>query len=155
MRWAIFGASVRDFGYRHAEADLRIDVILSEAKDRPVAPAHVILTPSAASGKDRPATKDSVYYVYILANRNRVLYIGSTSDLRKRVAEHRLGLREGFTHRYSVDRLVYFELTPSSRAMVERERQLKGWRRQRKVDLIEATNPEWRDLGADELGELR
>ncbi|MGH7590385.1 MAG: GIY-YIG nuclease family protein [Gemmatimonadales bacterium] len=96
-----------------------------------------------------------MYYVYILANRNRVLYVGSTSDLRRRIAEHRLGLRKGFTHRYSINRLVYFELTPSSRAMVERERQFKGWRRERKVALIEAANPGWLDLAEAELGVIR
>ena len=94
-----------------------------------------------------------MFFVYILANRNGVLYVGSTSDLRRRIAEHRLGLRKGFTHRYSVDRLVYFEATESSRALVARERQLKGWRRGRKVELIQGLNPEWCDLAASEFGD--
>ena len=96
-----------------------------------------------------------MYWVYIMANQNRALYVGSTSELVRRVAEHRLGARRGFTHRYTVNRLVYYEMTESASAMVERERQLKGWRRARKVSLIESVNPEWRDLAEDDLGPLR
>ena len=73
-----------------------------------------------------------MYWVYIMANRNRALYVGSTSELVSRTAEHRVGARRGFTHRYTVNRLVYYEMTESAHAMVERERQLKGWRRARR-----------------------
>jgi putative endonuclease len=91
----------------------------------------------------------SSFYTYILASRSRVLYIGSTNDLRLRVSQHKSLSREGFTRRYNVTRLVYFEETPSSRAAVERERELKGWARRKKIDLIESVNPKWRDLSED------
>lgn len=92
-----------------------------------------------------------------MASVSGVLYIGSTSNLFKRVWQHRVDWFHGFSGRYRVDRLVYFEEHPSPLAMVTRERQLKGWVRRRKVDLIEAQNPGWRDLaegwyGRDGLG---
>ena len=73
------------------------------------------------------------YYVYILTSLTRVLYIGVTSDLKRRPYEHKHKLIVGFTAKYNVNRLVYFEETSNSRAAVERERQLKGWRREKKV----------------------
>ena len=92
-----------------------------------------------------------MYYVYILASRSRVLYVGVTNDLQRRLAEHKRQEADGVTARYNVKRLVYFEETPSSRAAVERERAIKGWRRSRKIALIEGVNPSWRDL-SEELG---
>ena len=91
---------------------------------------------------------DRTHHVYILASAGRVLYVGSTSNLTRRLAEHRAGKFRGFTKRYNVTRLVYFETTTSAPAAVARERQLKGWRRSRKLALVESTNPKWRDLGA-------
>jgi putative endonuclease len=87
--------------------------------------------------------------VYILTNARRtVLYIGVTSNLEKRLAEHRAGVHpSSFTKKYNVDRLVYVEAGRDIRAAIAREKQLKGWRREKKVALIEAMNPEWRDLG--------
>ena len=94
--------------------------------------------------------------VYILTNSRRtVLYVGVTSNLLKRVAEHIAGVHpSSFTRRYNVDRLVYFELTADIRAAIAREKQLKGWVRRKKVALIEAVNPSWRDLGEDVLALL-
>ena len=89
------------------------------------------------------------YYVYILASLTRVLYIGVTSDLKRRLYEHKHKLFEGFTAKYNVNRLVYFEETNNSRAAIERERQLKGWRREKKVALIDTENPGWKDLSAE------
>ena len=89
------------------------------------------------------------YFIYIVASKSGVLYVGSTSDLVRRTYQHRHGLIPGFTKRYRVDRLVWWETTPNSRAMVEREREIKGWRREKKVRLIEATNPGWHDLAVD------
>ncbi len=86
------------------------------------------------------------YWVYILASASRVLYIGVTNDLSRRVAEHQAGKGVAFTSRYSVRRLVYFEEHPDVRDAIAREKTLKGWRRERKVALIEQANPEWRDL---------
>jgi putative endonuclease len=87
-----------------------------------------------------------VYFVYILASVKRTLYIGVTNDLRRRVYEHKTGAIPGFTARYKVNRLVYFEPAEEAIAAIAREKQLKGWLRQRKLDLIEAANPEWEDL---------
>lgn len=93
------------------------------------------------------------FHVYILASRTRVLYIGKTSDLIRRLFQHRNGLCYGFTRRYNVTRLVYFEVTSSVLAAISRERQLKGWSRRKKIHLIESLNPAWLDLAADWFGE--
>ena len=87
--------------------------------------------------------------VYIMVNRHRtVLYVGVTSDLQKRISEHRAGVHpSSFTKKYNVDQLVYFELGKDIKSAIAREKQLKGWRRAKKVALIEAMNPEWNDLG--------
>jgi putative endonuclease len=92
-----------------------------------------------------------VYYVYIMSNRTHVLYIGVTNDLERRVPEHKARITPGFTRRYSLTRLVYFEEHQSISAAIEREKQLKGWRRKRKVELIESVNPAWSDLARDSL----
>jgi len=85
--------------------------------------------------------------VYVLASgRNGTLYIGVTSDLPKRVWEHREGLVEGFSRQYDVKRLVYYELHETMEAAITREKQLKKWKRAWKLRLIEAENPEWKDL---------
>jgi len=87
------------------------------------------------------------YYVYILAsNKNGTLYIGITSNLVKRIYEHKNEFVEGFTKQYSVHNLVYFEITESVESAIAREKQLKKWNRAWKIRLIEKTNPEWRDL---------
>ena len=88
------------------------------------------------------------YWVYIMASRNRVLYIGVTNDLRRRVYEHKAHEVAGFSAKYRVDRLVYLEQTNDVGAAIAREKQLKGWRREKKVALIEASNPAWDDLAA-------
>jgi putative endonuclease len=87
------------------------------------------------------------YYVYILTNtHNTVLYIGVTNDLKKRVWQHREKLVEGFTKRYNVTKLVYYEMFDDVRAAIAREKQLKGGSRQKKIDLVNSMNNEWRDL---------
>lgn len=88
------------------------------------------------------------YCVYIMSSRTRVLYIGVTNNLVRRVSEHKRKLMPGFTRRYNVTRLVYYECTNDVRAAIAREKQLKGWLRIRKIALIESMNPEWDDLGA-------
>jgi len=86
-------------------------------------------------------------YVYMLSNRTRgVLYVGITSDLVKRVWEHKEHLVRGFTQRYGIIRLVYFEATEDIASAIEREKHLKRWRRAWKIQLVEGFNPEWRDL---------
>lgn len=89
------------------------------------------------------------YYVYIMASRSRVLYTGITNDLARRVKEHRLGLNAGFTSRYRVTRLVYFEEWADIRDAIAREKEIKGWKRSRKTSLVEKRNPTWEDLAKD------
>jgi putative endonuclease len=87
------------------------------------------------------------YYIYILANeRNTVLYTGVTGDLTRRVYQHREKLVEGFTKRYHVTKLIYYEETQDAVAAIEREKQIKGWSRKRKVELVNSFNPDWDDL---------
>jgi len=86
------------------------------------------------------------YYVYILASRSGVLYTGVTNDLNRRVAEHKEGLIPGFTRKYKVTRLVYYESTPDVNAAIAREKQIKRWRREKKTSLIETINRGWADL---------
>jgi len=90
------------------------------------------------------------YYVYILASkRNGTLYIGVTSNLIKRIYEHKNNLVEGFTKKYFVHDLVYYEETTDINSAIEREKRLKKWNRQWKIELIEKSNPNWEDLYDD------
>jgi putative endonuclease len=90
------------------------------------------------------------YYVYIMANkRNGTLYIGVTNNLIKRVYEHKNNLVKGFTQKYQVYLLVYYEITPNIAAAIAREKQLKHWNRAWKLRLIEENNPDWKDLYND------
>ena len=87
------------------------------------------------------------YYVYILTNKtNRVLYTGVTNDLKRRIYEHRNKSADGFTKKYNVHKLVYFDYTTDVRSAISREKQIKGWTRAKKVALINEFNPEWQDL---------
>jgi putative endonuclease len=89
------------------------------------------------------------HYVYIMASTSRVLYVGVTNDLHRRVWEHKEKRVGGFTRRYNVTRLVYYEETNDARVAIEREKQIKGWLRAKKVALIEAVNPGWGDLSEE------
>ena len=87
------------------------------------------------------------YYVYILTNKSdRVMYIGVTNNLERRLYEHKQELVEGFTKRYHVHKLVYYEQTSDIRSAIQREKELKGWLRAKKNALVETMNPTWRDL---------
>ncbi len=87
------------------------------------------------------------YYVYIMSNKSNTLYIGVTNDLERRVYEHKHKLIDGFTKRYNLTRLVYYESTGDVTTVIAREKQIKGMLRSKKVELIETVNPLWKDLG--------
>jgi putative endonuclease len=88
------------------------------------------------------------YFVYILSSVSRTLYIGVTNDIERRVREHKQGLIPGFTAKYRINRLVYVEETTDVRDAIAREKQIKAWRRAKKIELIESVNPDWKDLSA-------
>jgi putative endonuclease len=90
------------------------------------------------------------YYVYIMTNKgNRALYTGVTNDLQRRVYEHKNKLVKGFTKKYNVIKLVFYEVCNDIESAILREKQIKGWLRAKKIALIESMNPEWRDLSLD------
>ena len=87
------------------------------------------------------------YYIYIMTNKlNTVLYTSITNDLKRRVYEHKNKIVEGFTKRYNIDKLVYYEVFEDSYNAITREKQIKGWVRKKKADLINSFNPIWEDL---------
>jgi putative endonuclease len=87
------------------------------------------------------------YYVYLLTNKNdKVMYVGVTNNLERRVHEHKTKMVRGFTDKYNVNKLVYFEETDDVRAAIAREKEIKKWRREKKNNLVVAVNPEWKDL---------
>jgi len=87
------------------------------------------------------------YYVYILSNwNNRVIYVGMTNNLERRIYEHKNKLVDGFTKKYNLNKLVYYEQTNDVNSAIQREKQIKKWRREKKNNLIEMMNPKWEDL---------
>jgi len=93
---------------------------------------------------------DKTYYVYLLTNwNNKVMYVGVTSNLERRVYEHKNKLVEGFTKKYNIGKLVYFETTNDVMAAIEREKQIKKWRREKKNQLVIGANPGWKDLSLE------
>ena len=89
------------------------------------------------------------YYVYIMSSLKGTLYTGVTSELKNRVYAHKNKLIPGFTNRYNIDRLVYYEETSEAKEAIAREKQIKSWRREKKIALIKTINPTWRDLSED------
>ena len=90
---------------------------------------------------------ESKKYVYLMTNStNKIIYTGVTSNLKKRIYEHKEKLVDGFTKKYNITKLVYYEVTSDVSAAIEREKQIKGWLRRKKITLIEAMNPQWTDL---------
>ena len=89
------------------------------------------------------------YYVYIMTNKSRTLYTGVTNNLMRRVYEHKNKLVEGFTKKYNIQFLVYYESTSSVHEALEREKQIKGWLRAKKIALIDSMNPQWKDLSTE------
>jgi putative endonuclease len=92
---------------------------------------------------------EGCYFTYIMASRSHTLYVGVTGNLHKRVFEHKWKEHEGFTARYNCDRLVWFERYQDVQKAIAREKELKGWRRSKKIALIESANPVWIDLSRD------
>ncbi len=86
------------------------------------------------------------YYVYILTNKSRTLYVGMTNNLERRVYEHKNKLVPGFTSKYNLDIILYYEQTADVLSAIAREKQIKGWTRSKKIALIESQNPKWLDL---------
>jgi putative endonuclease len=93
--------------------------------------------------------KEWRFYIYLLASKSRRLYTGMTNSLFHRVMEHKSGKVEGFTKRYKINRLVYYEVFKYVNNCIAREKEIKGWSRAKKVALIESVNPTWEDLAAD------
>ena len=90
------------------------------------------------------------YYVYVLTNwNNRVLYIGITNNIERRIYEHKHKKIEGFTSKYNLNKLIYFETFEDSLLAISREKELKKWRRKKKDELINLNNPKWKDLSAE------
>jgi putative endonuclease len=89
------------------------------------------------------------YYVYIMTNNSKTLYVGVTNDLNRRVFEHKNKLIKGFSKKYNLTKLVYFETFNQIEDVIRREKQLKNWHRQWKINLIEEVNNEWNDLSLD------
>ncbi len=90
------------------------------------------------------------YYVYIITNRKEgVLYIGVTNDLERRMSEHKQGLSKGFSKRYNLDKLIYFETYQYINDAIKREKNIKKWKREWKIELINEDNPKWEDLSKD------
>lgn len=89
------------------------------------------------------------FYVYIMTNRSKTLYTGVTNDPLGRVYEHKNKLIKGFTKKYNITKLVYFEETEDVGIAIAREKQIKGWLRSKKIALIESVNPRWKDLSED------
>jgi|ERR1700690_1607447 len=89
------------------------------------------------------------YYVYIMTNKSKTLYTGVTNDLVRRVLEHKSKSVSGFTSKYNITKLVYFEAGDNINVAIVREKQIKGWLRAKKIALIERENPEWKDLSED------
>ena len=86
------------------------------------------------------------YFVYILSSLKGTLYVGLTDDMRKRISEHKAGTFDGFTKKYNINRLMYFETIGTPKAAELREEQIKKYRREKKIALFQESNPEWRDL---------
>jgi putative endonuclease len=86
------------------------------------------------------------YFVYIITNKSGTLYTGVTNNLERRIYEHKHHLINGFTKKYKIEKLVYFEETNDIHAAISREKQIKGWLRKKKIALIESVNPGWKDL---------
>jgi len=92
---------------------------------------------------------DKAFYLYIMSSKSGTLYVGMTNNIKRRVYEHKCRLIPGFTKKYKVERLLYIETINDPVSAIKREKQIKGWRREKKVALIDSINPRWNDLSRD------
>jgi putative endonuclease len=92
---------------------------------------------------------DRNFFVYIMANQSRTIYTGVTNDIFRRVQQHKDKTHPGFTSKYNINKLVYYEECPDAYTAIEREKQIKGWIRNKKIVLIESENPNWHDLSLE------
>jgi len=88
-------------------------------------------------------------YVYIMTNKSKTLYVGVTNNLQRRVYEHQNKIIQGFTSKYNITKVVYFEVFNDIESAITREKQIKGWLRKKKIELIESMNPDWNDLSEE------
>ncbi len=95
------------------------------------------------------------FHMYIVSNRSKTLYVGFTGNLRQRIYDHKTGRFDGFTKRYKINRLVYYERFKYANNGINREKQVKGWRRIKKIQLVVSMNPTWQDLAEDWFPELK
>lgn len=121
-------------------------VILSEVRRQPDEVEGPYFGVPAKQASRGIFTTDHKYWTYIMASRTGTLYIGITNNIERRVREHKTAQFEGFSSKYQCDRLVYYERFDDVLTAIDREKQLKGWRRAKKIALIESTNPRWEDL---------
>jgi putative endonuclease len=125
--------------------NLAILQFLTHCHSEPLASAR-----SAPRAREESAVRrDKRHYVYILASKSHILYVGVTGSLMARVLQHKSGECEGFTRRYKVDRLVYYEVFQYVNNAIARETEIKKWRREKKIALFEVDNPTWEDLAVD------
>ena len=97
--------------------------------------------------KNMPTNRQ--YFIYIMTNRSGTPYIGLTNDIKKRIYQHKNKLINGFTKKYNIDRLIYFETFSDVYSAIDREKTIKGWLRKKKTELVNEVNPQWRDLSQD------
>jgi len=90
--------------------------------------------------------KDKTFFIYIMASKSGTLYVGMTNNIKRRMFEHKNHLVPGFTDKYSIDRLLYVETFANPASAINREKQIKAWRREKKIKLIDSQNPAWNDL---------
>jgi putative endonuclease len=113
-------------------------------------PRHSELVSESQNQYNKVMNAEKQYYVYILTNKfNKVLYIGVTNDLVRRIFQHKNKLVEGFSKKYNLTKLAYYETTSDIKSAIRREKQLKNWHRDWKINLITQSNPEWRDLSEE------
>ena len=106
--------------------------------------------PAFCAGSRNPCKREMrKYYVYILTSPTGTLYVGMTNDLKRRIYQHKQKLIDGFTQKYNITRLAYFEETTDVNAAIQREKEIKGWRRSKKISLVKSMNPTWKDLAED------